>query len=245
MALLDEIRSYWDEDSSTYDASPLHHPATPASVAAWTAAVARLLPPAPARVLDVGAGTGFLSLTAARLGHRVTALDLSEGMLGRLRESAGREGLEVETVAGPADSPPPGEFDAVMERHLLWTLPDPAGALSAWHEVAGSGTLVLVEGIWGSADPLASLLDDLRSLLGRLRGTPPDHHDEYPESVLGALPLGDGTPPSRLVELVGEAGWRAARLERLRDVEWAERTALAFPERLLGTSGRFAVTARG
>ena len=46
----------------------------------------RHLPPPPARVLDVGAGTGALSLPLARLGYQVTALDISPGMLERLRE---------------------------------------------------------------------------------------------------------------------------------------------------------------
>jgi hypothetical protein len=43
--------------------------------------------------------------------------------------------------------------------------------------------------------------------------------------------------------MVVASGWRLARLERLRDVEWAERLDLPLPERLLGVSPRFSVTA--
>ena len=57
----DEIRRYWDEDAATYDHAPDHRAGTGAERAAWTAALARALPPAPARVLDCGAGTGFLA----------------------------------------------------------------------------------------------------------------------------------------------------------------------------------------
>src|SRR5579862_1160316 len=91
VGVLDEIRDFWDADAPTYDNSPGHHPKSPAVMAAWTAALAQLLPAGSARVLDVGAGTGFLSLIAARLGHKVTAVDLSTQMLDKLGASARRE----------------------------------------------------------------------------------------------------------------------------------------------------------
>ena len=99
-----EIREFWDADAATYDGSTSHHPQTALELAAWSAALERLLPPAPARVLDVGAGTGFLSLLAAALGHRVTALDLSAQMLERLREKAAAQGLDVHTLEGAAEA---------------------------------------------------------------------------------------------------------------------------------------------
>ncbi|MHB1536288.1 MAG: class I SAM-dependent methyltransferase, partial [Acidimicrobiales bacterium] len=120
MLTADEIRSYWDADAATYDDATNHRPTSPAERAAWAGALSRLLPSAPARVLDCGAGTGFLSLLAARLGHQVTALDLSGAMLERLRERADGEGLEIDVREGSATEPPPGPFDVVMERHLLW-----------------------------------------------------------------------------------------------------------------------------
>lgn len=242
MAVADEIRRYWDEDAATYDDAPQHRPRDPLVQAAWTAALARLLPPAPSSVLDCGAGTGFLSLIAARLGHRVTALDLSSRMLDRLRSTAEDERLVVDVRTGPADEPPPG-FDAVMERHLLWTLPDPAAALAAWRLAAPGGRLVLVESLWGAVEPLGRLRAPARTWLRRLRGAPPDHHASYSPGLRAALPLGTGTPPGRLVELARAAGWHAPAVERLRDVEWAERRALPLPERLVGLAPRFAVTA--
>ena len=243
MSAPDPIRSYWDADAPTYDQTPAHRPTSAGEMAAWSTALARLLPEPPARVLDCGAGTGFISLIAARLGHKVTALDLSPGMLGRLRDRATEEGLGIEIVEGPAEWPPAGPFDAVVERHLLWTLPDPVGTLRAWRRVAPSGRLVLIEGVWGDADRGEALKAAGRSLLRRARGGHPDHHSRYDPSVLATLPMGRGTPPGRVVEAVAASGWPDPWLERLHDVEWAATVGLPLPERLLGVAPRFAVTA--
>ncbi len=211
-------------------------------LAAWTATLAHLLPPAPSRVLDAGAGTGFLSLIAARLGHEVTALDLSTKMLETLEATASSEGLNIEIVVAPADKPPEG-FDAVMERHLLWTLPHPGSALGAWRQAAPTGRLVLVESLWGRVDPFEKMRSSARRGIRQLRREPPDHHGSYSESVRSALPLSGGTSPSRLVEMAADHGWRRPRLERLRDIEWAERCELPIPERIVGVPPRFAVVA--
>lgn len=243
MELLDHVRGYWDADAATYDQAPGHGLGSPAERAAWQAALARALPPAPARVLDVGAGTGFLSLLMARAGHRVTALDLSTGMLGRLEQAASAAGVEVEVVSAPAHAPPAGPFDAVVERHLLWTLPDPDAALSAWRAVAPGGRLVVFEGLWGGADAGQARRQRVRELLRRVRRVPPAHHTSYDDAVRSELPLGGGTHPDRVVEAVEAAGWRGAGLERLHDVEWARLLAQPPLERLLGVIPQYAVTA--
>ena len=244
MTLLGEIQRFWDVDAATYDRSASHHPSSPLERAAWLAALQLLLPPAPAEVLDVGAGTGFLALQAATLGHRVTAVDLAPAMLERLKAKASAAGLTIDAREGDAAEPPEGPFDAVMERHLLWTLPDPLGALAAWRRAAPTGRLVLFESAWGAgAAPIDRLRSQVLSRWQRLRRVPPDHHGSYPAEVQAGLPMGAGPSPNTLIEAVAAAGWRAPRLVRLRDVEWAYAESQPLLERLLGTRPRFAVIA--
>jgi hypothetical protein len=128
------------------------------------------------------------------------------------------------------------------ERHLLWTLPDPGAALAAWRRGGLGGAAGAVRGLWGGADPVERLRGQARERLRKLRGEP-DHHDHYDPSVLEELPLSGGTHPDRVVELVEAAGWGPARLERLRDVEWAQLLMLPPSARLLETTPRFAVVA--
>ena len=242
--LSEHLRGFWDRDSRTYDNADSHHPRSPAVNAAWRGALARLLPPSPARVLDVGAGTGFVSLNLARLGHRVTAVDSAPGMLDRLRAKAADEGLEIQTVEADAADVPLGAFEAVVERHLVWTLPDPPAALASWRRAAPGGRLVLLESVWGGgADLPERLRSRARELVRTVRGRPGAHHASYDPEWHAALPFGSGTSPERLTELVAGSDWGPARLYRLRDVEWATLSTLPPWERLLGVAPRFAVVA--
>jgi SAM-dependent methyltransferase len=239
----DLLRRYWDTDSATYDEWPEHEARSAAERAAWTAVIERALPGRDARVLDVGAGTGFLSLTAARLGCRVTALDISPRMLERLDAKARSEGLEVELVCAAADEPPAGPFDLVMERLLLWTVDDRVRALRAWREVAPTGRLLAIESSLGR-DYVEGSRRRLRKAFSRVRKGPPEHHGPYPTELVAALQARQQEPwPDALIASVAEAGWRCPTLVRLRDVQWARELALPPLLRPLGVTIEYAILA--
>ncbi len=240
----DRIRRWWDADAASYDSSAGHALSDPVEAAAWAAVLASLLPAPPAAVLDVGAGTGSLSLITASQGHRVTALDLSDGMLDVAREKAARASLEVTFVQGRADEPPTGPFDVVMERHVTWTLPDPVGALSAWRAVTRpGGRLVMCEGSWGGEGPFAQAKDVAARWCRRLYRIADDHHAPYPSDVVEAMPLAGLGSPRGFIDAAETAGWRGARLHRLRDVEWTAGLRAPWPLGWLEHRPRYAIVA--
>jgi SAM-dependent methyltransferase len=93
--------------------------------------------------LEIGAGTGYFSLNLLQLGviDRLTATDISPGMLAKLRANADRLGLEVETVETDAESLPfeDGSFDLVCGHAVLHHLPHLEAALSELHRVLRPG----------------------------------------------------------------------------------------------------------
>jgi SAM-dependent methyltransferase len=242
--LHDRIREFWDRDSHTYDASASHSVSDPLEAAAWRAALRRALPDPGAKVLDVGAGTGAMSLLAAELGYDVTALDLSEGMLSKARAKAKASGVELVFVVGSAAEPPSGPFDAIMERHVIWTMPEPVAVLRAWRDVmVPGGRLVLFEGVWGADTPVQQLKDKVaEALRGALR-VKDHHHAPYPADVLAELPLAGMTSPVPLIDMVHEAGWKSVRVQRLRDVEWASMQHVRWPLGWLEQRPRYALIA--
>jgi SAM-dependent methyltransferase len=240
----DQIRAFWDRDSHTYDDSASHAISDPLEAAAWRAALLRALPERGAKVLDAGAGTGALSLLAAELGYVVTALDLSEGMLSKARAKAEANEVGLTFVVGPAAEPPPGPFDAIMERHVVWTMPDPVSVLRAWRDVmTPGGRLVLFEGVWGADTPTRMAKDRAAEGLRKVLGIHDHHHAPYPEEVLAQLPLAEMTSPVPLIEMVREAGWHGLRIQRLRDVEWAAMQHDPWPLGWLEARARYALIA--
>ena len=209
---------------------PQHRPHHPPVLAAWTAALARLLPAAPAAVLDCGAGTGFLSLMAARLGHRVTALDLSPGCSASAAARPRRRGPRRRHGRGPGrpaparglrrrDGAPPalGAPRPPGRPRRLARAPRP-GAAWCWSRACGA-----------PPDPVERVRRrPARRILGARRA--PEHHAPLPAELRRRLPLGDRHAPRRRSGSWPQTpdgaapGWSGCG-----DVEWAERRRLARP----------------
>jgi SAM-dependent methyltransferase len=112
------------------------------------------------RVLDLGCGAGDVTFVAADLvgpDGFVVGVDRSAEALARARLRAGRRGLaQVQFVEGDLNDPAPGgPFDAIVERLVLWAVPDPAALLRRQARVLRPGGLVV---------PIESDLSTIRSL---------------------------------------------------------------------------------
>ena len=82
---------------------------------------------AEAHVLDLGCGQGRDALLAARRGHHVVGVDLSETGVAQMLEDAQVEGLDVEGVVGDiAEWEPARSFDVVILDRVLHLLGDDA-----------------------------------------------------------------------------------------------------------------------
>lgn len=74
--------------------------------------------------LDIGAGEGRHSLYLGRNGFEVTAIDLSEKGISKLKSAADSEGLKVKTMVGDVEDVPLNqEYEVVVSSFMLHHLP--------------------------------------------------------------------------------------------------------------------------
>lgn len=181
------IRDYWNERSADYDACPGHGLHSREEKEAWLDLLRSILPGEGLHVLDAGCGTGFLTMLLAELGHTVHGVDLSEGMMADAKKKVAEAGIEdrvsfslgdVEKLADADET-----YDAVVNRHLLWTLPHPYEAVTEWLRVTKhGGRVIVIDGKWSQAK--ASLKEEPKP-----EEKPEEKKLGYSDEITAALPL--------------------------------------------------------
>jgi len=145
-----QVAAHWNRRAPNFDEDFGHSIRTSAERAAWERIFQLVLPKGRTLdVLDVGCGTGFLSLELAARGHRVTGVDFAAAMLGEALRKATQRNVSVRFQQADAEELPfkSGSFDLVISRHLLWTLANPEAAITEWTRIIRpAGRVVVVDG---------------------------------------------------------------------------------------------------
>ena len=210
--LKEDIRGYWSKRSSTFDLAFGHRIPPGPELQAWATAVREVIGPKPLKVLELACGTGEVTNVLLSLGHEVTALDFSEAMLGVARtKHAGNARIRFVLADAERTMEPDEAYDAVICRHLVWTLTEPEVALADWFRVLKPGGKLLVfDGDWTKPTRVGRLASCAVSLIERFVGHDPYYDGAMSENhadIMRRLPFSEGLTADRLEPLVREAGF--------------------------------------
>jgi ubiquinone/menaquinone biosynthesis C-methylase UbiE len=161
------------------------------------------------RFLDVAAGTGGLSLPAARLGAKVLATDWSPSMIARFRDRVREEALddaEGRVMDCHALDLPDGTFDVVASQFGVMLVPDQPRALREIVRVTRTGGRVLVIAYGSPAE-----FEALQVFLGALTAVAPDFPGLPDDPPPLEFQLSD---PEVFRRRLVDAGLQDVRLER-------------------------------
>lgn len=202
---------------------------------AWKEVFNKIFPPSKLKILDVGCGTGEISLLLASMGYQVTGLDLSDKMMEKGRIKAKDRGLKIDFKIGDAENPPFDEasFDVVINRHLLWTLPHPQDAVNNWKRIIKpEGRVVIIDGIWddGSMDTkLRRLISNIGVLVMEQKNPWKGY---YSNELNAVLPNSGGTPIERSTGYLKNAGLKNIRSQDITYIRDIQRRYMPWHKRI-------------
>ena len=204
MAEQGEIRKAWTEIAPAFDEF-----VTPSNIPIAEEALQRTGLRPGMRVLDVAAGSGALSIPAARGGAEVMATDISPAMVERLEARAREEGLsdlETRVMDGHDLEFEDGTFDIAGSQFGVMLFPDLPQGLSELARVTkpGGRVLVVTMGLPSEVEFLGFFLEAVKSAVPGFTGF---SMDPPPLSF-------QVSDPERLREELVSAGLTDIRVER-------------------------------
>lgn len=129
--------------------------------------------------IDIAAGTGALSIPAARRGAKVTAIDISPVMLQRLQlrvRNEGLTGVNVQVMDGCNLSFPDNRFDIAASQNGVSLFPDLQQGLSEMVRVTrpGGKVMVIAFGAPENAEFITFFMNAVQQLVPGFSGLPDD-----------------------------------------------------------------------
>jgi len=233
------ITRSWDSSSGMYDSCPGHQIGTKAEEEAWMHELRVGIPPPPMKILDVGCGTGAMGLLFAKMGYDVFGVDLSLAMMNQARMKATNQNLKLELQKGDAeDLPFPDEsFDVIVNRHLLWTLPNPDTALLEWYRVLKpGGTLLVIDGVWNDKRLSSRLKRRVSEGLTRFFERNETHRHGYDKNLRKSLPHDGGVSQEKMQQYLKESGYNNASFRDLMYIRALQRERMAWYRKI--TTGK-------
>lgn len=200
----EDTRAAWNEIAPGYDRTN-----TPTQMWLGNEGLRRAELKAGMGFLDIAAGSGALSIPAARLGARVLATDRSPVMLELLRARARSEGLEIETrvMDGHALELADDSFDVVGSQFGAMLFPDMPKGVREMARVAKPGGRVLISAY---GDP--HRIEFLGFLIGAIQSVRPDFEGPPTDPPPHEFQLADA---ERVREELASAGLKDVRVETI------------------------------
>ena len=214
------ITRLWNQAYINYDDCYAHGLKSEEEKKEWLRFLRKVIGKQPCSILDVGAGTGFVSLLLAELGHTCKGVDLSENMLSKAKEKAEKAGFSNVTFAI-------GDEKAIKE----------------WKRVLKpGGRLVIMEGNWH----YNRLSDRIQVFFGKCLITLVEHRNafsndgDYDKDTKEELPMMKSRNARRLAQMVQDAGLKVTVIP-MTEVDRVEKQAMPLRYRLLNPHKRITV----
>lgn len=186
--VLENIAERWDTHAESYDAHH-HREKSDEDICMWKDVLKEYLgQDKNIDVLDVGAGTGFLTLLMSELGYKCTGLDISKGMLDIAKTHAEEKRLDIDFIQSKVENMPfeDNSKDVITNCSFMWTLLTPDSILKEWLRV---------------------LKPDGKLFCFCTIGNSIMHGNHYSQEIEDVLPL-KGASEDKLVKVVASAGFR-------------------------------------
>ncbi len=204
------IKEEWDRLAQEFDNKAGHGIRTREEEDAWINLLTAAIGKDRLKILDVGCGTGVITLLLAKMGHDVTGVDISERMLERARDKAKSLAIPVKFEFGDAEDLPFKDeiFDVVINRHLLWTMLSPEKAIIEWRRVLKpEGKVIIIDSMWN--------VYALRKRIWRFLAAPliliTEHripwHGHYDKDIEKKLPMKQKKRPRADIEILKHCGF--------------------------------------